>query len=91
MLPNFLVIGTMKGGTSSLYRYLFDHPQIFMPALKEPLFFSSNWERGLEWYEGLFDGAGQARAVGEAPPSTRHTPFTREFRSASQRSSRTFA
>jgi hypothetical protein len=39
MLPNFLVIGTMKGGTSSLYRYLLDHPQIFMPSLKEPCSF----------------------------------------------------
>jgi hypothetical protein len=73
MLPNFLVIGTMKGGTSSLYRYLLDHPQIFMPALKEPLFFSTNWDRGLDWYERLFDGAGQARAVGEA--STEYSAY----------------
>lgn len=66
MLPNFLVIGTIKGGTSSLYHYLLDHPQIFMPSLKEPLFFSSNWDRGLEWYKRLFDDAGEARAIGEA-------------------------
>jgi hypothetical protein len=73
MLPNFLVIGAMKGGTSSLYRYLREHPQVFMPSVKEPLFFSSNWNRGLEWYERLFDKAGQAIAIGEA--STEYTSY----------------
>jgi hypothetical protein len=73
MLPNFLVIGAMKGGTTSLYRYLTDHPQIFMPSLKEPLFFSSNWDRGLEWYERLFEGAGPVAAIGEA--STEYTAY----------------
>jgi hypothetical protein len=73
MLPNFLLIGAMKGGTSSLYRYLRDHPQIFMPSVKEPKFFSSNWNRGIEWYERLFDGAGQVIAIGEA--STAYTKY----------------
>jgi hypothetical protein len=73
MLPNFLVIGAMKGGTSSLYRYLREHPQVFMPSVKEPLFFSRNWNRGIEWYERLFDGAGQVVAIGEA--STEYTTY----------------
>lgn len=58
----------MKGGTTSLYHYLRDHPQIFMPSLKEPLFFSRNWDNGLDWYESLFDEAKDAVAVGEASP-----------------------
>jgi hypothetical protein len=66
MLPNFLVIGAMKAGTSSLYQYLRRHPQIFMPRDKEPAFFASNWDRGLDWYERLFDGARGAIAIGEA-------------------------
>jgi hypothetical protein len=73
MLPNFLVIGTMKGGSSSLYHYLLDHPQIFMSRVKEPMFFSRNWDRGLEWYERLFDKSGQAVAIGEA--STEYTAY----------------
>jgi sulfotransferase family protein len=73
MLPNFLVIGAMKGGTTSLYRYLLAHPQIFMSPYKEPLFFSSNWDRGLEWYERFFDMAGEAVAIGEA--STEYTAY----------------
>jgi hypothetical protein len=68
MLPNFLIIGAMKAGTTSLYHYLRDHPQVFMPSLKEPLFFSRNWDKGLGWYESLFEEAKEAIAVGEASP-----------------------
>lgn len=42
MLPNFLVIGAQKSGTSSLYRYLGAHPQVFMSRIKEPKFFALN-------------------------------------------------
>lgn len=37
--PNFIIVGAAKAGTTSLYRYLESHPQVFMPELKEPLFF----------------------------------------------------
>jgi hypothetical protein len=67
----------MKGGTTSLYRYLVDHPQIFMSRDKELRFFSNNWDRGLEWYESLFDKAGQAVAIGEASTEyTAHPQFS---------------
>lgn len=39
MLPNFLVIGTAKAGSTSLYSYLHQHPQIYMSPVKEPGFF----------------------------------------------------
>jgi hypothetical protein len=38
-LPNFLIIGATKSGTSSLYFYLRQHPDVFMPEVKEPHFF----------------------------------------------------
>lgn len=66
MLPNFVVIGAMKGGTSSLARYLRAHPDVFMATPKEPKFFTRYWDEGLGWYEQLFAGAGDAKAVGEA-------------------------
>ncbi len=68
MLPNFIIIGAMKAGTTSLFQYLRQHPQVFMPEMKEPHFFTSehNWHRGREWYEELFEQAGAADAVGEA-------------------------
>jgi hypothetical protein len=38
-MPNFLVLGPGKTGTTSLYAYLVEHPQIAMSAIKEPNFF----------------------------------------------------
>ncbi len=77
--PTFLIIGTMKGGTTSLHRYLRQHPEVFMPERKELNFFldeyagppidppeERNWSRGLTWYERQFAGAERERAVGEA-------------------------
>ena len=40
MLPNFLVIGAGKSGTSSIYEHLADHPQVYMSPVKEPNFFA---------------------------------------------------
>jgi len=70
MLPNFLVIGAAKAGTTSLYHYLRLHPQVFMPATKELSFFvkENNWPRGRAWYEEQFSGAVDAAAIGEASP-----------------------
>lgn len=42
MLPNLLILGAAKSGTSSLYTYLGQHPQVFMSPFKEPTFFV--WE-----------------------------------------------
>ena len=42
MLPNFLIVGTSKAGTSSLYRYLKLHPEIFFSEIKEPKYFVYN-------------------------------------------------
>lgn len=68
-LPNFIVVGAMKAGTTSLYHYLRAHPQVFMSPIKELDFFveEANWRRGLEWYQKQFEGAGpDAVAIGEA-------------------------
>ena len=73
MLPTFLLIGAMKSGTTTLWSYLAGHPDVFMPALKEPNFFNDHWHRGVGWYERLFAPAGGALARGEA--SVRYTSF----------------
>jgi hypothetical protein len=70
MLPNFLVIGSMKAGTSSLYQYLRLHPEVFMPKTQEIHFFSDhNWHRGLRWYEKQFAGGENAVAIGDNSPA----------------------
>jgi len=78
MLPNFIIIGAMKGGTTSLFRLMRQHPEIYMPPLKEPMFFSRDkkWRLGLEWYESVFIGHRSEKRVGEAS-----TTYTKTFRS----------
>jgi|SRR5215217_5215722 hypothetical protein len=44
-MPNFLIIGAQKSGTTSLYEYLKQHPQIYMSPLKEPRFFAFEGEK----------------------------------------------
>ncbi|WP_206915967.1 sulfotransferase family protein [Alicyclobacillus suci] len=55
MLPNFLVIGAAKAGTTALYRYLSQHPEVFMPSIKEPNYFA------LANQEVRFQGPGDDR------------------------------
>jgi len=68
-LPNLIVIGTQKGGTSSLHYYLSLHPEIYMCREKELDFFIAqrNWERGVEWYKKNF--VGEAKIYGESSPN----------------------
>jgi len=82
MMPTFLVIGAAKSGTTALWTYLRQHPDIFMPDFKEPQYFafaegekpsfggpSTTIGRAITTrsaYEALFAEAGNARAIGEA-------------------------
>jgi hypothetical protein len=74
-LPNFLVIGAAKGGTTSLHHYLRQHPEIYLTPVKETNFFWTEARREgrktvrtLAEYERLFDDAGTRKAVGEISP-----------------------
>ncbi|MDR4507102.1 MAG: sulfotransferase [Candidatus Brocadiaceae bacterium] len=42
-LPNFLIVGAAKSGTTSLYHYLEQHPEVYMSPLKEPRFITSQF------------------------------------------------
>jgi len=53
-LPDFVVIGAQKSGTTSLYRYLAAHPSIVAADTKEVHFFDVNYPRGLDWYRSNF-------------------------------------
>ena len=71
MRPDFLVIGAMKAGTTSVYQHLRAHPDVFMPTTKELHFFPAdkNWTRGMAWYEAQFAGSEGSRVRGEASSS----------------------
>ena len=53
-LPDLLVIGAQRGGTSSLYRYLGGHPQVSPSVRKETEYFSRRYDNGEVWYRGHF-------------------------------------
>jgi hypothetical protein len=74
-LPNFLVIGAAKAGTTSLYHYLRAHPDIYMSPIKEPRYFSRDIPgttrapiRTRRAYEKLFAAVTTQHAIGEASP-----------------------
>ena len=54
MKPSFLVIGYAKSGTTSLFHYLSQHPQICQPTLKEIQYFAQSYWRGKKWYQSHF-------------------------------------
>ena len=60
--PDFVIVGTQRGGTTSLHAYLSAHPRVETPATKELHFITDRFERGLDWYLGHFPA--------ELPPET---------------------
>ena len=79
MLPNLVVIGGAKCGTTSLHHYLSLHPEIFMSHPKELDFFieEANWNKGIRWYESKFKAPGKV-IRGESSP--RYTRYRGPFR-----------
>ena len=79
-LPDFIIIGTMKGGTTALHHDLGRHPDIATSATKELDFFIEgpsrfswgNWDRGLDWYKSHFRST--RRLCGEASPNYTNYP-----------------
>ncbi len=74
MLPNFIMIGAMKSGTSSLHHYLDEHPDISMSYPKELDFFieERRWGKGFEWYESHFSKSATIRGESSVGYAQRH-------------------
>ena len=53
-LPDFYIIGVVKGGTTSLFEYLMMHPNTIQPIGKEIDFFGEYYKRGVNWYKCCF-------------------------------------
>ena len=68
-LPDFLIVGAQKAGTTALYAYLRRHPSITGPSWKEVSYFDRHYRRGPAWYRGNFPLRSRGRIVGEASPS----------------------
>jgi hypothetical protein len=92
-LPSFLVIGAPKCGTTSLYHYLDQHPDVYLSPVKEPQYFAfagqqldfkgpgvtiNNAVTELADYRKLFSGASVEKAIGEASALYLSVPGTAE-------------
>jgi len=75
--PNFFIVGAPKAGTTSIYEYIKNHPQIFMSSIKEPNYFSINILnendqlkpiRNKKKYLDLFKNIKNEKIIGEASP-----------------------
>lgn len=85
-LPNFFIVGTPKAGTTSLYYYLEQHPDIFMSPIKETnyfsyeeikaqgLFYNEEHIDSISKYEEQFKDAQNKKAIGEASVSYLYYP-----------------
>jgi hypothetical protein len=76
-LPDFLILGAQKAGTTALYAYLRWHPQITGPSFKEVSFFDRHYAHGERWYRAHMP-ARRRSLVGEASPSYLFHPLAPE-------------
>ncbi|MEP6512359.1 MAG: sulfotransferase [Parafilimonas sp.] len=75
MHPNFLIIGPPKCASTSLHFYLGQHPDVYTSKVKETVFFSRDYYKGMQFYENYFKEANGAIAIGEATPVYAFLPF----------------
>jgi hypothetical protein len=87
LLPDWLVIGAQKAGTTSLYYYLVEHPDVAPAFAEEVHFFDHHWADGLSWYRANFPLAarrdvrrlrGRGCLVGESTPYYLYHPAVPE-------------
>lgn len=63
--PSFIIIGSERSGTTTLFDYISQHPQFCKPYQKEIEFFDKHYEKGVSWYEQQFNQG----FTGEATPT----------------------
>lgn len=74
-LPDFVIVGAQKAGTTSLYRYLCQHQRIEPAVLKETRHFDLTPDRGASAYRAYFPVRRSGRVTGEATPEYLHFPW----------------
>ncbi len=67
-IPEFLIVGAQKAGTTSLYNCLKQHPAIVPARTKEIHYFSQHFDKGLDWYLEHFPERASDKISGEASP-----------------------
>ena len=70
-LPDFIVAGVQKGGTTFLFQQMLQHPEVRGSLTKEAHFFDENFDKGIDWYSGMFPRSRSNAKIlrGEASPA----------------------
>jgi hypothetical protein len=74
ILPNFIIIGAPRSGTTWMHENLREHPDVFMPREKELHFFDRHYEEGTDYYRPYFNNVNAEKAIGEATPAYMYKP-----------------
>ncbi|MDQ2810889.1 MAG: sulfotransferase domain-containing protein [Actinomycetota bacterium] len=93
MLPGFLIMGAQRGGTTSMFRALSQHPAVMKAVLHKGVhYFDTGYDNGPAWYQGHFPlrvrAARVQRATGEVPLAFEASPYYMFHPLAAQRISR---
>ncbi|MHA6297928.1 sulfotransferase family protein [Devosia sp. CAU 1758] len=72
--PRFIYIGAPRSASTWLFRVLQEHPDVYIPPMKEIGYFSRYYERGARWYEQQFSGASVNAITGDMTTSYLHHP-----------------
>jgi len=93
MLPGFLIVGAQRGGTTSMYRTLDQHPAILKAVLHKGVhYFDTGYGHSLAWYQGHFPLRARAararRATGDVPLTFESSPYYMFHPLAAERISR---
>src|ERR1700759_2295608 len=67
-LPDYLIVGAQKAGTTSLQDWLCGHPQVHEPRTKELHYFTLNATKSVDWYRAQFPRRELGGLTGEATP-----------------------
>ena len=75
LVPDFLVVGAMKAGSTTLMDYLVSHQEVGIPN-EEINYFDkdSNFEKGIDWYSKWFENFSNHKIVGEKTPAYCYEP-----------------
>ena len=79
--PDFVIIGAQKSGTTSLYHYIVQHPEIEPASKKEIKFFDIHYSEGEKWYLSHFPPKypwADNRITGEGSPEYMYLPWAAE-------------
>jgi hypothetical protein len=75
-LPSYFIPGVEKCGTTSLYKYMIQHPRIGTSQTKESFFFDRNYKKGLQWYKGFYQ---EPNCIDATPTYYRKDEYLKEL------------